>query len=617
MRYLGNKDSILHEIEEIVKIQKLKKGKVFFDAFSGTASVGNHFKNKFKIIANDNLYLSFVYSYGKLNNPSTKFEKLGLNPFDYFNEPNIFLDGFVYKNYSPGGSNRMYFSEENAGRIDFIRAKIEEWKKEQLLTDDEYYYLIGSLLESVSKVANVAGVYGSFLKKWDSRAVKTMKFIPIEDTKESTFRSLIYNAKIEDIIEDIECDILYLDPPYTINQYSTQYHVLETIAKYDNPNIKGVTGARCTKNTSSDWSRNGRVEILFDKIISKTQAKHIILSYSSKGLMSKEYIETVLKRYGIEESILFKKIPYKKYLNHRTSNEDDNYEYIFYVEKKEKKDIFYNSPLNYIGNKFNIIEFIFNNMPSKYEKFIDLFGGGFNVGINADAKTVIYNDVNFKVKQLLEMFRDEDTYDLYKYLTGMIKKHGLEKNAKEPYMKVREMYNHPEPPMRDPKLLYLLILYGFNQQIRFNSNHDFNNPVGESSFNHFIFEKLISFSRVIKEKKAIFRSDDFEELISEVDKNTIVYCDPPYLITLGSYNDGKRGFNGWNETDEKRLLNFLDRVDSLKGKFMLSNVLEHKGQENTILIDWLNQNQNRYFIKHYDGNNSRNRREIIITNYSI
>jgi len=113
LRYLGNKDSILYEIEEIVKIKKLKKGKVFFDAFSGTASVGNHFKNKFKIIAIDNLYLSFVYSYGKLNNPSTKFEKLGLNPFDYFNEPNVFLDGFVYKNYSPGGSNRMYFSEEN------------------------------------------------------------------------------------------------------------------------------------------------------------------------------------------------------------------------------------------------------------------------------------------------------------------------------------------------------------------------------------------------------------------------------------------------------------------------------------------------------------------------
>src|SRR5690606_9653565 len=121
-----------------------------------------------------------------------------------------------------------------------------------------------------------------------------------------------------------------------------------------------------------------------------------------------------------------------------------------------------------------------------------------------------------------------------------------------------------------------------------------------SSFNHFILEKLISFSRVIKEKKVIFRSDDFEELISEVDKNTIVYCDPPYLITLGSYNDGKRGFNGWNETDEKRLLNFLDRVDSLNGKFMLSNVLEHKGQENTILKEWLNKNQNKYFIKHYD-----------------
>lgn len=74
-----------------------------------------------------------------------------------------------------------------------------------------------------------------------------MEFIPIEASSKQFAKNEVYNSKIEDIIEDIDADILYLDPPYTINQYSTQYHVLETIAKYDDPELKGITGARNTK----------------------------------------------------------------------------------------------------------------------------------------------------------------------------------------------------------------------------------------------------------------------------------------------------------------------------------------------------------------------------------
>jgi adenine-specific DNA-methyltransferase len=329
--------------------------------------------------------------------------------------------------------------------------------------------------------------------------------------------------------------------------------------------------------------------------------------------MSKEYIESVLKRYGIESSIEFRKISYKKYRNHQTDSADEHYEYLFYAKLKKKDEVIYYSPLNYMGGKAELIPFLVKNEPLNYTKFIDLFGGGFNVGINSRCSNIIYNDCNFKVKQLIEMFRDLDTYDIYKYLVQNIKKYDLTKNGKDSYIKARNDYNHPEPPMRDSRLLYLLILYGFQQQIRFNSSLEYNNPVGESSFNEKIHEKLVSFSRVIKEKRTTFMSDDFSELIAHVDSSTFLYCDPPYLITLGSYNDGKRGFNGWNENDEIRLQNFLDEVTKIGGKFMLSNVINHKGKVNKLLVDWIK--RNNYKVIECTEKVRKTREEIIVVNY--
>lgn len=615
LRYLGNKESLLDEIENLIKDKGLVgKNLTFFDAFSGTAAVSNRMKRDFNIIANDYLYFSYVYSFGRLNYIGDNFKSESIDPFSHFNDDNIGLEGFVTKNYSPlGEEKRQYFSIDNAKKIDYIRSKIEEWKKTQKISDNEYYYLIACLLESVSRVANVAGVYGAYLKKWDPRALKPMSFIDIDSSVDRLSQAELFNEKIEDIIGKIECDVLYLDPPYTKNQYSVQYHILETIAKYDNPEIRGITGARVSrKRKTSDWSREGKAEILLDEIISKTNAKHVILSYSSKGIMSKEFIDSVLKRYGKEETYTFRKFQYKKYRNHQTKSKSTNFEFLFYIELKEKKEVIYNSPLNYIGGKGQMISFLKKNEPADYKKYIDLFGGGFNAGINSSSESIVYNDCNFKVRQLIEMFKNEDAFELHKYLKNNIKKYNLSKNSKEQYLEARKIYNHPEPPLRDPKLLYLLVLYGFNQQIRFNSKLDFNNPVGQSSYNESIFEKLVSFSRVIKEKNIKFYSDDFEELFHIIDKETFIYCDPPYLITLGSYNDGRRGFNGWDEKDEQRLFNFLERADKIGAKFMLSNVLTHKNKSNYLLKEWIK--TNNYKVIEYKGN-SRNRNEIIIINY--
>lgn len=617
MRYIGNKNKILNYIETLINDKKInKENYTFCDAFSGTATVGNYFKDKFKIIANDNLYTSYVMSQARLNTPDLKFELLGLDPFEIFNKENNKLKGFIYKNYSPGGSERQYFSSDNASRIDFIRTKIEHWYSCDKLTRNEYYYLIACLIESVSKVANVAGVYGSYLKMWDPRAVKPLKFIHVEQLKENAlYENEVYNKNIEELINDISGDILYLDPPYTKNQYSVQYHLLETIALYDDPDLKGKTGARDTSKQTSKFSKPGDVHIEFEKIIAKAKFKHIILSYSSDGIMSKEYIESVFKRYGKIETYEFRKFTYKQYLNSKAEKDEKHCEYLFYIEKKDSdEEINYASPLNYIGGKADMIDFIKKNSPKKIDRFIDIFGGGFNVGINFNAEQIIYNDFNFKVKELLEMFRNIETIDLYKYITKMIKKYKLKKGNKESYLTIRELYNSQDKNLRDPRLLYLLILFGYQQQIRFNSSYDYNNPVGQAGFNDKILEKIISYCRNLKEKNVVFMSEDFEKMWKHINKNTFIYLDPPYLITLGSYNDGKRGFNGWDENEEIRLLKFLNKLNSKGIKFMLSNVLEHKEKKNKILIDWIK--ENNYRVIEYKEKTRKNRKEVLIVNYS-
>ena len=615
MRYIGNKSKVLNEIDKLIDKKGLnKKGLTFFDAFTGTATVAHHYKNRYHLIANDNLYFSYVIAEAKLNSKSAIFEKLGFNPFDYFNKVDTSnYIGFITKNFAPILSNRMYFSDENARFIDFIRQTINDWYISDKISENEKYFLIASLIESVSKVANVAGVYGSFLKTWDPRAVKKMAYNPIDTEPYVDDLAEIYNDDILNVIKKVKGDILYLDPPYTKNQYSTQYHLLETIALYDNPILKGKTGARNMQMYTSDFSREGNVQVAFEELIANANFKHIILSYSSDGLMSKEYIESILKRYGKKETFEFIKFSYRQYKNSKSTARDNHYEYLFYIEKDFEPK--FASPLNFIGGKHDMIDFLKKYMPKKIDTFYDLFAGGFNVGININANKIVYNDINYKVRELLEYITDANMKDFYKYISSTIIKLGLKNEDKESYIKLRDKYNNTAIDKRDCRDLFLLIMFGFQQQIRFNNKLNYNNPVGQAGFNDRILDKLISFSRITKEKKVFYYSEDYERFLDCINKDDFVYLDPPYLITLGSYNDGKRGFKGWNEKEELRLLRFLDCLNEKHIKFMLSNVLTHKDKTNIILKEWLE--KNNYKIIKYDGKARGNRAEIIVLNYEV
>ncbi len=625
MRYLGNKSKILSQIEKLlVEKNLLVKGYIFCDAFAGTATVSDYFQNIFKIIANDSLGASYYTTRGKLIKIPT-FSTLGFDPFNYFNNTNTddYISGFCYNNFAPKKSGRMYFSDENAKIIDFIRDTIDVWYEKNKINEDEKSYLIASLLESLSKVSNVAGVYSAFLRKWDPRAIKKMVYIPVERINyDSDYNNEYYCEDTNEFITKVSGDILYLDPPYTPTQYISQYHVLETIARNDHPITHGVGAHRDNGKQISKWCKKEYVGSEFEKVIANAQFKHIVFSYSDAGIMSKEFIEKVLKRYAKDGTYVFKQIDFVKYKSTRAVNREIaentqkkvHYEWLFYIEKKNTP--LYISPLNYIGGKYDVLPLLKEHMPHDIETFYDLFGGGGTVSINSEAKRVVYNDINPFVCSLLHKIATTDIGKTIKYIDKTIKKYNLTKGDKESYLKFRDYYNSKTPDKREPLDLYLLICFGFEHQIRFNSSHCFNNPCGNSGFNQEMCEKLIAFNVKANKMKLDFSSKSYEQLENEITINDFVYCDPPYLNSCGAYNDGKRGFNGWDEEQEHKMLSFLERLNLRGVRFMLSNMVDRNGMQNHPLQEWITRNnfnvrENTTITKR----NRQNRKEIIIINY--
>ncbi|MCM1062814.1 MAG: Dam family site-specific DNA-(adenine-N6)-methyltransferase [Eubacterium sp.] len=278
------------------------------------------------------------------------------------------------------------------------------------------------------------------------------------------------------------------------------------------------------------------------------------------------------------------------------------------------------APFNYIGNKYRIIDSIQEYFPSEIGTFVDIFCGGCDVCINTDAENVYANDINYHVIGILKEFQKHSAEYILDYIDRTIWSWQLSKTNEEGYIKFRNYYN----TTRNPLDLYVLMCYSFNYQFRFNSNHDYNNPFGRnrSSFNDVMRDNLIRFKAKIENIR--FSSKDFTKYdYSVLGEGDFIYADPPYLLTCGSYNDGKRGFKGWSQDDDDELFKILTELSERGVNFALSNVIEHKGAVNESLVDWLERNQyNLHGINfnydncNYHTNNKQNvTKEVLITNY--
>ena len=226
----------------------------------------------------------------------------------------------------------MYFSSENGKVIDAIRIQIEKWKIEDLITDSEYYILLACLIETVSFYANVAGVYAAFQKKWDPRAVKPLTLRPIEII-DNDRDNKVYNANSLDLVPDIDVDILYVDPPYNGRQYLPNYHLLETIAKYDAPSIHGVTGMRDYESKKSSFCNAKTALQGIDYIASSAKYKYLVLSYNSEGIMGKADIMSTLSKYGTVKLEEFEYLRFKSNNNGLAKTQKHVFEQLYILKK--------------------------------------------------------------------------------------------------------------------------------------------------------------------------------------------------------------------------------------------------------------------------------------------
>lgn len=276
-----------------------------------------------------------------------------------------------------------------------------------------------------------------------------------------------------------------------------------------------------------------------------------------------------------------------------------------------------------MGGKYKLLPQIIPLFPKQINCFVDLFCGGCNVACNLpQSHKIVCNDNLIYMIDMYEVFYKNDIEKTLKHIDSRVGLYRLSDQNQNGYLSLRAKYNAE----REPLDLFVLIAYSFNHQIRFNSRHEFNTPFGRerSHFNDTMRSNLIKFVTRIKDLNIEFSRDNFDKYnLSSLDNNDFVYCDPPYLITDGSYNDGKRGFTGWTTTEEIKLLDLLEKLDSQGVRFALSNVLTHDGKKNTILADWCIANS--FCVTHLssDYSNSsyhkidtkRGSDEVLITNY--
>lgn len=297
MNYIGSKYSLLPFLTSTIEgiVGKDLTDKVFCDLFAGTGIVGRAFKTKVKkVIANDWEYYAYVLNRNYIGNHR---EIKGKE--DLLNELNKLegrTDGFIYSNYCLGsGSGRQYFSDENGRKIDAARIQIESWRENGEISEDLYYFLLCSLIESADKVANTASVYGAFLKHLKSSAQKLISVEPASYSLNANEHE-VYSEDANKLITHIEGDILYLDPPYNERQYGAYYHLLNTIAEYKPFIPKGKTGQRDYLHSSYCGKRPVRDS--FDALIRDARFKYIFLSYNNEGLMPVEFIRQTMSKYG-------------------------------------------------------------------------------------------------------------------------------------------------------------------------------------------------------------------------------------------------------------------------------------------------------------------------------
>lgn len=633
-RYLGNKYKLLPFITKIVE-EECENVNTVADIFAGTGAVASAFTDK-KLITNDIMYSNYICHLAWFGSEEYSEEKIIALIMEY-NNRKIEQDNYMSENFA-----NTYFSLEDCRKIGFIRQDIEDRFVKGNINARERALLITSLLYAMDKIANTCGHYDAYRQGVEFE--KHLELAVPQPDEHLNENNVCYNMDTNELAADMEADLVYIDPPYNSRQYCDAYHLLENVARWEKPEVFGVARKMDRTALKSDYCTQ-KATAAFEKLIDSIHAKYILLSYNnmaekgndrSNAKISDDDIMRILNKKGRV------KVFAEDYKAFSTGKSDikENQERLFLCTCYETEKKIIPSALNYTGGKYKLLSQILPLFPKDADQVVDLFCGGCNVGINVNCNKVQFNDSNQHLIGLLETFRRLSKEEVFQWLYVAIKRYhlslvsengyeyygcesskGLGSYNKEGYNKLRKDFNSKKEQDDEYFLmLYLLIVYSFNNQLRFNKKGKFNLPVGKRDFNSKMQKKLEDFIDRIKSGDYIFTNGDFREVkLDGFTDKSFFYADPPYIITCATYNEQ----DGWTEKDEYDLLSYLEELDRRGIRFALSNVLESKGRKNDILADWIKRNKKfKVLSLNYDYTNSNYHtkregitKEVLVINY--
>ena len=644
-RYLGSKAKLLSFITEVVN-KECENINIFLDLFGGTGNVAWNFNNQYTtIMVNDILmsnYLSYIAWFGSQEIDEGKISDLIVK----YNELEILEDNYFSNNFS-----NTFFSELNCKKIGYIREDIEKQFNNGELNEREKAILITSLLYAMDRIANTVGHYDAYRMNGDLNKNLVLEELDLP-TREVNLNNIIYREDANSLIRRVVADLVYIDPPYNSRQYCDAYHLLENVALWEKPEVFGVAKKMDRSNLKSKYCTHTAPK-QFEDLINNINARYILVSYNNMGTKGAGRSQAKISDDDIMRILSAKgkvKVFEKEFNQFNTGKTDikDHKERLFLCfvgeqateyESEEKINGYAKSPLNYTGGKYKLLPQLLEKFPPHFNSFVDLFGGGFNVGANIECNTIVYNDKQKEVARLIKLFYKYDYSIIIKKIEKNIVKYelsntyengyeyyncesdsGVGSYNKEKYTKLREDYNSLKRDSEEKDFLLLtLIIFSFNNQIRFNSNGEFNMPVGKRDFNSSSRKNIKDFALKIKNKTILFQNKDFNKIDYSNLENPFFYCDPPYYLGIASYNEN----NGWTIKEERKLLKFLEKLNGEGIPFALSNVIEHKGKVHEELKQWVDKNHfNLIYIKaSYSNSNYQIKdkeavtREVLITNY--
>ena len=634
-RYLGSKQKMLDFIWEVVS-ENTSGVNIVADVFGGTGSVADMFMQKGKrVIVNDILYsnyLSFLTWFGAQKVNYEKIKQI----LSELNELESTKENYVSKHFGD-----KYFSMENAKKIGAIRERIETYKD---INEREKAFLLTSLLYAMDKVANTVGHYDAYREKMDSTIPLRLRLPELYENKKNE----VYKRDANKLVRDITADLVYIDTPYNSRQYGDAYHLLENIMEWQKPEVIGKAMKMVDRSKIKSDYCTVKAPQAFEDLIQGIDSKYILVSYNnmaekgagrSNAKISNEEIIETLKQKG---KVKIFETDFNVFTTGKTKIQ--NHKELLYLcevkqnkKKAPNKKVYVQSALNYTGGKYKLLPQIEPLFPEEYNNFIDLFAGGANVGVNAKPKEKIYiNEIKYYLVELYKFFKSTDIDILLSKIETLIDEYGLSNTKKygyvhynsdsekgigeynkEPFKKLKTDYNNGKFTGDDKNLVfYVLIVFGFNNQIRFNSKGEYNLPQGKRDFNDKMVAKLKTFHKAIKDNKIEFFNLDFREF-KNFSTNDFIYVDPPYRISTASYNE----LGGWTLQDDLDLFEYLDKADKKGVKFAISNVIEHKGKENNELIEWAKKYNVHELNFNYNNSNYQSKakgnvtKEVLITNY--